>query len=273
MGDGPSRSPRGPSIVRQGPPFPQPKSGNRSVGRSENARCRPAWAAAPGTGRALGAPSPKVPQPAQRGQPLPPAGPPRQAGSPHRREWRVGDWEEITSTRRTRRRCRGRAAAARGPCGRRRSPCSAFTHFRIGARPACRPASRRRTSRDPGRTPSRVCLTTGARSSAVHFPGSADATMPETLHDHVLALRQLGDVLLPLRASFFTSALPQWSRMKRVSGQASISFAASGSSAGRMHRSKLKPCSPSKLHAADERLLAGNSPPACPARAAPGERP
>ena len=43
----------------------------------------------------------------------------------------------------------------------------------------------------------------------------------------------------------FRSALPQWSRMNRVSGHWSTSLAASGSSAGRTHRSKLSPSSPS----------------------------
>ena len=83
-----------------------------------------------------------------------------------------------------------------------------------------------------------VWLTMGARSSADHWPGLAEATMPETLQTTFFRRATSSMPRFHAERSLAcTSALPQWSRMKRVSGQASVSLAPSVSSPGRRHRS------------------------------------
>ena len=87
------------------------------------------------------------------------------------------------------------------------------------------------------------------RREVVGLPraGAAEATMPETLRQHFCgsAIRPIS-AFQPERSFARTLALPQWSRINDVPGQASISLAASPSSAGRMHRSKLNPILPSR---------------------------
>src|SRR5262249_16114069 len=75
--------------------------------------------------------------------------------------------------------------------------------------------------------------------------GRGEGTIPETLQTRrsQAASREIS-ARQAERSGEWSGGFPQWSRMKRVPGQASTRRRASPSSSGRMQRSKLRPRSP-----------------------------